>query len=569
METSVGATTVSAGDIARLVDVGRAAVSNWRRRHDDFPQPVGGTASSPLFSLREVQDWLRANGKTFQLSLADQVWQHLRAADDDLRLGQSVSRAGELLVNLRDGVPTDRAEDPELVRLLGELAAERGNRDAFEFLCARYREAHSRQLAVTPTEIAELMVRLADPAGGTVLDPACGLGTLLLAGRPGRALGQDVDPVGASIAASRLRLHELRTTVVAADSLREDGFPDVLADAVVCEPPFTERSWGYPELTGDARWAYGLPPRGESELAWVQHCLAHVRPGGLVAILMPVAAAGRRPGKRIRGNLLRSGALRAVIGLAAAGPDLWLLRRPTTGERTPTSILLFDAENRLSTVEQIWRGQQDDPHAENSEHTVRIIDLLDDEVDISVAANTARRAGRSVGVEFQAALQQFLSTGPAVPGLTVLPEPHAVPVTTVGELARAGLISIEHEPGSPLLPGDVVAARVGAATVVTESGSTLEPQLTRYRVDHERVDPGFLAGVLRFGTSRATGGSSRIDARRTQLPLLPLAEQRAYGTAIAQLTALAESARAAAELADRLARLGFDGLMDGQLIPGS
>ncbi|HEX4703803.1 MAG TPA: SAM-dependent methyltransferase, partial [Pseudonocardiaceae bacterium] len=71
-------TTVNAGDIARLVDVGRAAVSNWRRRHDDFPQPVGGTASSPLFSLPEVEKWLRRNGKTYQVSLAERAWQRLR-----------------------------------------------------------------------------------------------------------------------------------------------------------------------------------------------------------------------------------------------------------------------------------------------------------------------------------------------------------------------------------------------------------------------------------------------------------------------------------------------------------
>ncbi|WP_225992696.1 SAM-dependent methyltransferase, partial [Actinomadura montaniterrae] len=32
----------------------------------------------------------------------------------------------------------------------------------------------------------------------------------------------------------------------------------------------------------------------------MQHCLAHVRPGGRAAVLMPPAAASRRPGRRIR-----------------------------------------------------------------------------------------------------------------------------------------------------------------------------------------------------------------------------------------------------------------------------
>ena len=36
--------TVTAADIARLAGVGRAAVSNWRRRHPDFPRPVEANA---------------------------------------------------------------------------------------------------------------------------------------------------------------------------------------------------------------------------------------------------------------------------------------------------------------------------------------------------------------------------------------------------------------------------------------------------------------------------------------------------------------------------------------------
>src|ERR1700754_3369817 len=79
-------TTVSTGDIARLGRVGRAAVSNWRRRHDDFPQPVAGTVSNPRFALSEVEAWLRRNGKSYQLSAADRVWQRLVSGGEELRL---------------------------------------------------------------------------------------------------------------------------------------------------------------------------------------------------------------------------------------------------------------------------------------------------------------------------------------------------------------------------------------------------------------------------------------------------------------------------------------------------
>src|SRR5690606_27875082 len=82
--------TVAASDIARLAHVGRAAVSNWRRRYDDFPQPVGGTASSPLFRLVEVEAWLARHGKAFRVTPEERLWQRLRATVDDLRLGDAV-----------------------------------------------------------------------------------------------------------------------------------------------------------------------------------------------------------------------------------------------------------------------------------------------------------------------------------------------------------------------------------------------------------------------------------------------------------------------------------------------
>ncbi|QUH04994.1 N-6 DNA methylase [Saccharopolyspora erythraea] len=589
--------TVNAGDIARLVDVGRAAVSNWRRRYDDFPRPVGGTSASPLFSLREVEEWLRRNGKPYQVPMAERAWQRLRTASDDLRLGRLVADAGAFLLRRRDFmVPgfDGGVGDPELAELLTALADERGEAETFEFLCDRYREAHSRRLVTTPDAVASLMVRLCE-AEGTVFDPACGLGTLLLAAPASRALGQEADGPHAAISAARLLLRGTDAEVVAADSLREDGFRGSTADAVLCDPPFNERSWGHGELTGDPRWEFGMPPRGEPELAWVQHCLAHARPGAPVAILMPPAAASRRPGKRIRGNLLRAGALRAIVTLPAGGNDLWLLRRPAPGDRPPSHLLLLEADD-LSSVEPVWERHAAEPESAGT----RIIDLLDDDVDLSPAANRLRRTGRRLGRDFATALEELRGASLPLPELEVLPERRSLPITTIGEMAKAGLITIRH--GSPrmplgagetpvltaddvagnhapsgwttatdgmvpLHPGDVVATATGAARVVRGDQAVLGPYLTLYRVDRAQVDPEYIAGALRSADPRPGAGSSRVDARRTRLPRLPLEEQRAYGRAFARLAELEDTARETAELAGRLARLGFDGLLDGRLSP--
>jgi hypothetical protein len=604
--------TVNAGDIARLVDVGRAAVSNWRRRHDDFPQPVGGTASSPLFSLREIEEWLRRNGKSYQVALADRTWQRLRAAGDDLRLGDLVASAGALLLTLHAGstaglpaVP-DPLTDTELVGLISDFAAERGHAQAFEFLVERYLEAHSRRLFATQPDIAALMADLVVAPGDTVLDPACGLGTLPLATAAGRVFAQELSPAAAVIASTRLLLRDTTTDtrVVAGDSLRQDGFPGELVDVVLCDPPFNERAWGYQELTSDPRWEYGLPPRGESELAWVQHCLAHTRPGGLVAILMPTAAAGRRPGKRIRGNLLRAGALRAVVTLAAGGPDLWLLRRPEAGERPPSQLLLTSAQDDLSAVLPAWHRYRRDPDAEQTD-TVRIVDLLDDDVDLGPARRRPAHDGRELGVDFQAALRRLRAVTLQPPALDVPDveegEQPAMPVTTIGELARAGLVTVRHAPARmttddgdvPVLtaedlaegrtptgrttdepglvavePGDVVASVLGAARVMDTGGFVLGPYLAGYRVDPERLDPYFLAGLLRSVDSRTHPGSSRLDARRTQVPRLSLARQRRYGATFRQLVEFEDALREAASAGETVIRLGFDGLIAGHLLPG-
>ncbi|MFE5505313.1 N-6 DNA methylase [Amycolatopsis japonica] len=539
--------TVTAADIARIAGVGRAAVSNWRRRYGDFPPPVGGTASSPLFSLFAVESWLRERGKPVEISLGDRVWQRLRNLGDDLALGDRVGRVGSYLS--RRGVWTfsPRYDDAELLALLDRFAEERGPREAYEFLCERYVEAHSRQLSVTPEPVAALMSRLIGPEPGVVLDPACGLGTLLLASGGTRLLGQVDDPATSCIAAHRLLLAGADMEMYGADALSMDSYEGVLADAVVCDPPFNEREWGYDELIGDPRWVYGQPPRGEPELAWVQHCLAHVKPGGLVAIRMPPAAAGRRTGRRIRGNLLRAGALRAVI--TVGGADLWLLRRPESGERPPSRLLLTTDP---STVEGYLRGA-DVPG------TIRIIDLLDEEIDLSPVRHQAR--GEHAGEAFLEVLKRFEGVRPEPPSLVVSDEKPSF--VTLGELLKSGVLTVPES----VEEGDVVASPAVPAYVHNGETFTAEPTMSKYRTDPERLDAAFLAGCLRAAGQIAPTSSTRIDLKRTRIPRLPIETQRAHGAAFTRLAAFEDALREAAESGLELVRLGLAGLTEGQLTP--
>ncbi|GII53426.1 type II restriction endonuclease subunit M [Planotetraspora thailandica] len=610
--------TVSATDIARLAGVRRAAVSNWRRRHADFPQPVGGTPISPMFALPEVEAWLRRQGKLRELPLEEWAWQQLRTeAGDDLRLAGVLGSATRSLIDA-----SAAATRPGAAEAVAELAADRGPSEAFEFLLNRYKEIQGRRDSTTPPDVARLMAALAGDAE-TVLDPACGTGELLIAASqegssPRTLLGQDVDPDAALLASVRLALRngERRDEAIVrpGDSLRADAFPTTLADAVLCDPPFHERSWGHDELTADPRWEYGLPPRLEPELAWVQHTLTHLAPGGHAVILMPAVAAGRRPGRRIRAQLLRTGALRAVVALSA-NQHIWLLRRPEGG--TPATILMIDSSDQ-ETVVSTWESYGDDAgHDEPAvSRAVPIIDLLDEEVDLTPARHlTAPGSGRTAerfGETHDRLAGLLGRLGGLVPDVAPAQDKRESRYVPVSELARIGHLTVHQAPlrgdadddgdGVPLLTaedviegrpasgrvasadtrwiatqsGDIVVAVVGprfAARVIETEGVLLGPQLSLLRVDPAELDPHFLAGVLsssanaRSSTVQTTGGTGRVDVRRARVPRLPLEEQRRHGAVFRRMAEFESALRSTATLGAEMARLLADGVAEGTLMP--
>ncbi|QIJ63145.1 N-6 DNA methylase [Streptomyces sp. JB150] len=642
------ATEVTAAGIARLAGVGRAAVSNWRRRHADFPKPVGGTETSPSFALAEVEAWLRRQGKLAEVPLRERVWQQLAghpegpvtalthtgcalllihdrptvwlelSAGSDERLAELLPVALEQVMAPRFGATAPHAARPggsgeaaplpssgpvpssgplppsvsflpsvPLLRGAAELAAELGARQAFEFLLGRHLDANPRQYTLTPAELSRLMADLAGPAR-TVLDPACGTGALLRAAadRPDRELyAQDSAAELAALTAFRLALHTSSTVRAAGgDTLRADAYPELRADVVLCHPPFNERNWGHDELAYDPRWEYGFPARTESELAWVQHALARLRDGGTAVLLMPPAAASRRSGRRIRADLLRRGALRAVVALpvGAAPPyniplHLWVLRRPATTPAQP-EVLLADAgqfatEGRggpdwhavRDAVLDAWRSfdragtLQERPGLARS---VPVIELLDDDVDFSPARHlpppTAADGAEQL-TEVRTRLGETLRLTTDLTPPPVRPaQPARWPLTTVGELARGGALVLrtgghggharvpvltDHDvlagtaPSGSLpeseeeavltRPGDVVVPVLGGGAVArviddATAGAALGRNLVLLRPDPAALDPWFLAGFLRGTANNRQASSYASTATRLDVRRLHL-----------------------------------------------
>ncbi|MCX4390536.1 N-6 DNA methylase [Micromonospora peucetia] len=459
--------TVTAAEIARLAGVGRAAVSNWRKRHPDFPAPVGGTTASPEFDLIQVEQWLRGQGKLPELSRADRLWQHLAAPTETP--ASALAGVGALLLARHRGErPTRSKVDAHLAALLPDvdaLADEIGPQAAFDELWLRFSAPGPGRLFATPDELADLMVALADVGAGTILDPAAGSGaTLRAAARAGctTAYGQELDADLATLAELWLALRDVPGEVRAGDSLRADAFQGRTVDAVICHPPFGVTNWGNEELAYDPRWEYGAPPRTEPELAWVQHALAHLRPGGHAVLLMPPAAAGRRAGRRIRAELLRRGALRAVVALPSgvAAPHgvplhLWVLRRPAADAPAPARALLVDAAEgdvaELSPrVLAAWRAFTAAPDAEVEEagfaRSVPVIELLDEEVDLTPARRQPAVGGEQTGEHLVRTRERLAAIVGGLPALMPQVNPtseRAAPlVTSVADLIRGGALHL-------------------------------------------------------------------------------------------------------------------------------
>jgi SAM-dependent methyltransferase len=606
---------VGPADIARLAGVKRPAVSNWRRRFDDFPRQVDGTSANPLFALDAVLAWCREHGKAFEADRTDLLWQRVRTEVPDVRLTEFLAYTGRLLTDLLPVGARPEGVPEEWVDLADEVLAGDDPEPVFEELCARL--ARERGRAETSPELAAWMAELAGiGAGSSVLDPACGTGVLLSAalGRGALALfGQDRDPDALAVATALLVAAHGVSATAGGDSLRAPAFERSRVDAVLCDPPFRDREWGYEELVDDPRWVYGLPPRGEGELAWVQHCLSRLRPGGRAVVLLPASVAYRPGGRRIRANLLRAGALRAVLEVpggagAEPGRHVWVLVRPEESHGTGDGVLLV-ASTETSESARVWEDfARGGPVAPGPYWMVAdLAPLLDEEVDLRPSRHLDEASRSGAAVRYPALLGEFaelLDQVRALSGELELAPAGDTPMTTLGALADAGAVELHRAPmamgtesgevpvltvrdvrsgGGPsgrcdrvpglvvLRYGDVVVAetvRDAPVHVVEEGGAALGPRLLALRPVWGRTDPGFLAGAVGAeAVSSSRTSSGRADVRSLRLPALSLEEQRTYAGVWNRMAHERELLARVAGLGARLAELGGRGLREGELRP--
>ena len=124
-------------------------------------------------------------------------------------------------------------------------------------------------------------------------------------------------------------------------------YDPLYVDAVVSNPPYSQ-AWDPENKENDPRYArFGLAPKGKADYAFLLHDLFHVKPDGIMTIVLPhgVLFRGGEEGE-IRKNLIENNHIDAIIGLPANiffGTGIPTIIMVLKQKRNVTDVLIIDA----------------------------------------------------------------------------------------------------------------------------------------------------------------------------------------------------------------------------------
>ena len=595
------AVEVTAAAIARLAGVGRAAVSNWRRRYPEFPKPIGGSPSSQTFDRAEVIDWLTNTGKADQLAIAGQTTTGTQRVsepegDFDAAFARALREPDPQSLSRLPSAGAGRSRRTNLVEraLRDQAIADLKPRDLLA--CA--------MAALLPRTVAESGEDDQDDQADTatlpvVMDPACSAATLLLAvaarfGNRVKLTGQEIDERRAKVAAFNLS-HGGPYEIHAGDSLTDDQLAHYLGKAagVVCEPPWDQPEWPAAELATDPRWEFGIPAPRDAELAWVQHCYAHLKPRGAAVVAVSTRTCVQPSGQHVRAALVRQGVLQAVItlpsgmtavpGLPTTAPDicLWLLQRPHATDRAvdtgPVRMIDLSGVGDRADVPQEHAAWQRLLEASDPTITKAVprLQILGENASLLPARYIPARSqadARDLARVTERLAHLYTSAGQALPHYQAPPQAPRLSQVTLAELERVGALIIRPRDATPRA-GDVLLRTQGRPPVVATGTATDDVGVAQVvEIDAAKLDPCFVATFLKADVAalpiaNTLGAINRDDLRRCRIPRMPLAEQRKYGDAFRYLSQLDATLQALATTSARIIDQTVYGLTTGAILP--
>jgi len=329
------------------------------------------------FVVPEGCHWEDVRATTHNVGLKiEQCLRGIEAANQNALYGIFGDAQWSNKEKLPDRLLTDLVEHFSQYTLSNSRVAPDMLGQAYEYLIKHFADLTNKKAGefYTPRSVVHLMGLIIDPKPGeSIYDPACGTGGMLIECidhlkeakqdfRTLRLFGQEKNLTSSSIARMNMFLHGVEDFRVArGDTLRQPAFFDAdglqTFDCVIANPPFSLKEWGAEEWAGDpyGRNLAGVPPKGNGDMAWVQHMIASMRPEtGRMAVVLPHGALFRKGAEgRIRQALLELDLLEAVIGL---GPNIFygtqlaacvmVFRRGKAPERC-NKVLFIDAADQI------------------------------------------------------------------------------------------------------------------------------------------------------------------------------------------------------------------------------
>lgn len=137
------------------------------------------------------------------------------------------------------------------------------------------------------------------------------------------------------------------------DSDPSGTYDPLYVDAVVSNPPYSQR-WEPEGKENDIRFAYGVAPRSKADYAFLLHDLYHLKPSGIMCIVLPhgVLFRGGEEGA-IRRNLIENDKIAAIIGLPANiffGTGIPTIIMVLRQKREESDVLIIDASKDFEKV---------------------------------------------------------------------------------------------------------------------------------------------------------------------------------------------------------------------------
>ena len=135
----------------------------------------------------------------------------------------------------------------------------------------------------------------------------------------------------------------------------EHNYTPLYVDAVVSNPPYSQNWEPTEDKKHDPRYAnYGMAPKSKADYAFLLHDLYHLKPDGIMTIVLPhgVLFRGGEEGD-IRRNLIEKNNIDAIIGLPANiffGTGIPTIIMVLRQKRENTDVLIVDASKHFEKV---------------------------------------------------------------------------------------------------------------------------------------------------------------------------------------------------------------------------